>query len=220
MQNNIISFCKNKNINSFEELLNKLQTKTTLWIEFINIITINETYFFREKNQIIKALIKHNKTTSPLNILCAPSSTGEEVYSIVILIIEMKITNFKVTGIDISTEAIKKAKIGIYNERSVHKISPNILNKYFHISNNKYKVKDLLKKYTNFIECNLFEDKIYHIGKFDLIFSRNMFIYFKDEIKIKAYKRISALKKDTYSNIYLGHADVSSKLQNYIRMKK
>ncbi len=217
IQNNIISFCKNKNISSLQMLLKRLQNNDALWREFVNLITINETYFFREKSQITEALNKNRVTKNRLDILCAPSSTGEEIYSVVILALESGITNFQVMGIDISTKVIQKAQYGVYNERSVHKIPKNLLNKYFNELDAKYILKDEIKTYTECIECNLFEDKIYQLGKFDIIFSRNMFIYFKDDKKIEAYKRLKTLKKDTYSSIFLGHADVSSKLSDYIR---
>lgn len=217
VQNNIISFCKNKNIISLQILLEKLQGNGALWREFINLITVNETYFFREKSQIREALKKHKIMKSRLDILCAPSSTGEEIYTVVILALESGITNFQVTGIDISSKAIEKAEYGVYNERSVHKIPQNLLNTYFNELDTNYKLKDEIKKYTELIECNLFEDKIYQLGRFDIIFSRNMFIYFKDDKKIEAYKRLEALKKDTNSSVCLGHADVSSKLSDYMR---
>lgn len=72
-------------------------------------------------------------------------------------------------------------------------------------------------QYIQFKECNLFESEISMLERYDIIFSRNMFIYFKDSTKIEAYKRLESLKKNTNSNIYLGHADISSQLENYIR---
>ncbi|MDF1882445.1 protein-glutamate O-methyltransferase CheR [Sulfurimonas sp. SAG-AH-194-C21] len=217
IQNKITTFCRNKNISSFQKLLDSFTHDNDLWVEFVNLITINETYFFREKGQILEALKKHTKTTDTLSILCAPSSTGEEIYSVVILALEMGITNFKVIGIDISIEAITKAKNGLYTQRSVHKIPPNTLEKYFTAQDEKYKIKDTLKRHTQFTVCNLFEDELYKLGKFDFILSRNMFIYFKDEKKLEAYQRLSRLKKELSSTIYLGHADVSSKLSEYIK---
>lgn len=214
----IISFCKEKNLRSIDVLLRGLQVDNIFWQEFIQIITINETYFFRENQQIINALEKY-KSFSTLNILCAPSSTGEEVYSVVILALEMGIKNFKAVGIDIDKTVIKKAKECLYNERSLHRVNSTILNKYFISLANSYTVKKSVKKHTLFVESNLFENDILTLGKFDLIFSRNMFIYFKDDKKIEAYQRLELLKKNLSSKIYLGHADISSSLTEYIRKR-
>lgn len=217
IQGKIINFCKTKKIQSINKLLEMIQSNDTLWQEFIDIITINETYFFREKQQVEDALKKYLPITTPLKILSAPSSSGEEVYSIVIMALEMGIESFEVIGIDISQTAILKSKESLYSKRSVHRISKELLDKYFTVEPNGYKLNSEYNKYCKFKECNLFDDSIYSLGKFDIIFSRNMFIYFKDEKKIAGYKRLSKLKKVKSSLICLGHADISSKLASYIR---
>lgn len=216
VQNHIIALCQKYNIPSFEVLLEKVEHDFTLWKELIDASTIHETYFCREKEQLKEALQMY-KHREPLSILSAPSSSGEEAYSIAILALELGIKNFKIVGIDISETIIQKAKKSSYSKKSVHLLNEELLEKYFIKEHDKYFVKDMLIKYVDFIQYNLFEDEIYKIGKFDLIFSRNMFIYFNDTKKIEAYKRLEKLKKDNHSSIYLGHADTSSKLSKYIR---
>ncbi len=216
VQNHIVTLCERENISSFRELLTKIKDDKTLFKNLIDTITINETYFFREKEQIKEAL-KNYKKQEPFSILSIPCSLGEEAFSIAILALEMGIKKFKVVGIDISTNIIQKANISSYNQRSINFLPTALLHKYFINSNDTYIVKNELKKYVKFLQCNLFEEKINKIGKFDIIFSRNMFIYFKDDKKIEAYKRLENLKKDVHSSIYLGHADISSKLFDYIR---
>ncbi|QOP43397.1 hypothetical protein FJR45_05290 [Sulfurimonas sediminis] len=217
----IIDYCKKHNIKSFATLLNKIKIDEFFFKRFVTLITINETYFFREAEQIKNALYVYKKQNSScLDILCLPSSTGEEVYSTIIIALEMHLNNFRVVGVDIDQVVIQKAREGIYNERSVHRIEEDILEKYFTIKNNNYNIKESIKKYAIFTQCNLFEESLSTIGKFDIIFSRNMFIYFNDAKKILAYKQLEKLKKYNDTKIYLGHADISSSLDNYIRRQK
>ncbi|MDF1876077.1 hypothetical protein JHD48_10050 [Sulfurimonas sp. SAG-AH-194-I05] len=216
VQNHIIILCERNNISSFGELLRKIKQDEILFKTLVDSVTIHETYFFREKGQLEEALTQH-KNSPALSILSAPCSSGEEAFSIAILALEMGITNFQVVGIDISGSIIQKAKNSSYTKRSIKFLPKALLEKYFTNSNDTYIVKKELYKYVTFLQCNLFDDKIYQIGMFDIIFSRNMFIYFNDEKKIQAYKRLESLKKNLDASIYLGHADISSKLSQYIR---
>ncbi len=216
VQNYIVSLCEQNRISSFKELLVKIKKDEALFKALIDSVVIHETYFFREKEQLEKAL-KNYKGKESLSILSAACSSGEEAYSIAILALEMGIKNFKIIGIDISANIIQKAKESSYGKRSINFLPKVLLEKYFTKDRNRYIVKKELNRYVEFLQCNLFEDSIYQIGKFDIIFSRNMFIYFNDEKKIEAYKRLEHLKKNTDSSIYLGHADTSSRLSEYIR---
>ncbi|MEN4046314.1 CheR family methyltransferase [Sulfurimonas sp. NWX367] len=217
IEQKIVDYCKNNNITSFSKLLEHIQESTFNFEEFITLITINETYFFREHIQIQEALENYKNTHKKLHILSLPSSTGEEVYSIVITALEMNISNFTVVGVDIDKNVIQKAKEGIYNERSLHRVKQDIIEKYFTKKNNSFYVKEDVKKFVEFHIANIFETNLTKLGKFDIIFSRNMFIYFNDEKKIQAYKHLQQLKKENTTKIYLGHADVSSQLEHYIR---
>ncbi len=218
VKNHIIALCERYKISSFLTLLEEVKKDKELFTELVDAVTIHETYFFREKEQIIEVLEQYRNNSS-LSILSAPSSSGEEAYSIAILALKMGIKDFHVTGIDISGAIIERANSSLYSQRSVTLLNVEILEKYFIKIDDKYSIKESLKEYVTFKQMNLFDDNIYQLGKFDLIFSRNMFIYFQDEKKIEAYKRLESLKKDKNSSIHLGHADISSKLSQYIRSK-
>ena len=219
VKSHIIMLCEKLEIDSFVKLLDKVKGDSALFAKLVETVTVHETYFFREKKQLIEALKKYKEYKS-LTILSAPSSSGEEAYSIAILALEMGIKNFHITGIDISSSIIEKAKHSTYTQRSVNFLDADLIEKYFIKQDEKYIVKEHLKRYITFKQLNLFEEKLYELGKYDIIFSRNMFIYFKDEKKIEAYKRLESLKKDVDASIYLGHADISSKLSKYIRSQK
>ncbi len=206
-----------KDINRFyrDVLLNKNKKAIE---ELINTITVNETYFFREKYQfdtlikhVIPELDKIRPSTETINILSAPCSSGEEIYSIAIYLLEegnfIRKRDFLLLGIDIDTNAIKKAKDGIFQERSLIKLPEKIVQKYFKKEKRHYKITDYLRKSVNFKAVNILDRKsMEELGKFDVIFCRNMLIYF-DEKNRKEVLSIfyEILKEEGY--LFLGHAE-------------
>ncbi len=186
--------------------------------KLINAITVNETYFFREEyqfedliNYVIPELDKIRPPSESINILSAPCSTGEEVYSIAIYLLEeghyIKKRDFVLLGIDIDSSAIKKAKEGLYSERSLHKVPEELKKKYFIKEGNMFRVIPFLRNAVSFEVVNVLDRyKMKKLGKFDVIFSRNMLIYF-DEINrnetIATFHSI--LKEGGY--LFLGHAE-------------
>ena len=184
----------------------------------IETITVNETYFFREEYQF-EVLAKHilpelhriRPKDETINILSAPCSTGEEVYSIAIYILEegriIKERDIMLLGIDIDKSAIEKAKKGIYPPRSVQKVPAHILSKYFERVGNYYKVKDFLREAVNFKVANVLDKyQMKRLGKFDVIFSRNMLIYFDEKTRREVLANFyNILKPNGY--LFLGHAE-------------
>ncbi|WP_457644529.1 CheR family methyltransferase [Persephonella sp.] len=186
--------------------------------ELINTITVNETYFFREKYQfdtliqhIIPELDRKLPPEETINILSAPCSSGEEIYSIAIYLLEegryIKKRNFMLLGIDIDSNMIKKAKEGIYNLRSLQQVPKFIIQKYFQKEGKFYRVKEFLRKSVNFKVVNILDKhKMKRLGKFDVIFCRNMLIYFDERNRREALSTFyNILKKDGY--LFLGHAE-------------
>jgi len=90
----------------------------------------------------------------------------------------------------------------------VKNLNPVLLEKYFEIENEKYKIKNTIKDLVEFRKVNIFEDELFSLGKFDYIFSRNMFIYFDKETKHKAKDRLESLLKTPQNPIFFGHADM------------
>jgi len=198
------------------------QRDSKLIEKIIEVITVNETYFFRENYQfdtLIKYIIPELDKTRPknesINILSAPCSTGEEIYSIAIYLLEeknfIKNRDFLLLGIDIDKQVIEKAKMGFYSERSVHKLPRDIVNKYFIKKGEFYQVKDILKNAVNFKVINVLDKyAMKKLGKFDVIFSRNMLIYFNENNKREAINNFySILKPNGF--LFLGHAEMIPK---------
>jgi len=210
LQNKVTIFCKQRDIYSFEKLVTLLQKDKNLKQELIDYLTTNETYFYREFKQI-KTLVKLVKEEQDnMQILCAPSATGEEPYSIAIALLEAGIsaTKFHVTGIDINKEAIVKAQNAVYGERNIKYLPTEAVDKYFIKEANKYILTEDIKRQVSFQLINIFDKKFLELGKFDFVFSRNMLIYFDKETKQKAKAILESMRKDNKYDVFFGHADL------------
>ncbi len=208
-------------IKNFQDFYHRLRFKKDVHLkqEIFNAVTINETYFWRENNQfdylaniLLPTYITQGKPQN-IRILTAPCSSGEEVYSIVFAILENREVfnnlNIELIGIDIDSFMITKAKRAIYTKRSVEKLPKKYLKKYFKEINSFYHLDRKLRNYANFLQGNIFDTNfINKLGKFDIIFSRNMLIYFNDNDKQKAIEIFHRLLNSN-GIIFLGHADTN-----------
>lgn len=209
----------------------RFEKNKSLTQDIINSITVNETYFFRENYQfntlikeVLPALHKQKPLKEPIRILCAPSSTGEEPYSIALCLLdEEKILNerdIELVGIDIDSTVIERAKMGFYMPRSVQFVPQNLLQKYFTSKNGGFEIAGFIKDAVNFQVCNVM-DKIAlkRLGKFDVIFCRNMLIYFDDnsrrEVVLSFYEMLN-----NKGVIFLGHAESMSRIVSVFRIVK
>jgi len=210
LKSKVTSFCKQRAIHSFSKLLQDIESNTPLKQELIDYLTTNETFFYREIKQIYQLVDLVKRESSYVNILCAPSATGEEPYSIAIALLEAGVSasSFKILGIDINSEAITKAKNAIYKERNVRNLSPQIINKYFIQNDSDYVLNQNVKSLVSFKIANLFDDSFTSLGKFDFIFSRNMLIYFDKETKLKAKSILENMRKNQNHEVFFGHADL------------
>lgn len=210
LKNKVITFCRLREIYSIKELLQNISHNTRLKQELIDYLTTNETFFYREFRQIEELVNLVKKQNNRVDILCAPSATGEEPYSIAIALLEAGVAPnmFHITGIDINNEAITKAKEAIYKERNIRNLSPNILDKYFRKNDTDYILNQHVKSEVTFKVINIFNPAFKDIGKFDYILSRNMLIYFDKETKFRAKKILEDLRKNQNQEIFFGHADL------------
>ncbi len=210
LQNKVTTFCKQREINSFTELLKKVENDKELKQELIDYLTTNETFFYREFKQIEELVKLVKETDTEVTILCAPSATGEEPYGIAIALLEAGVAPYKfhITGIDINFDATSRARKALYKERNVRNLSTEIIERYFTKSDSLYALRESVKSQVTFKVINLFDPSFKNIGKFDFIFSRNMLIYFDKETKIRAKEILEGLRKDPKQEIFFGHADL------------
>lgn len=199
--------------------------------ELMNAVTVNETYFFREKDQfevladkILPELHKVLPASKPIRILSSPCSTGEEPYSMILHILEeaniVEKRDIEVVGIDIDSTVIEKAKKAKYTERSIHAIPKGILAKWFKKKSLGYELIEDLHGSVDFQVANIFDkEQMRKLGKFDVIFSRNMLIYFDDasrkEVAMTFY---DMLNPGGY--VLLGHAEYMSRIVSVFKAKK
>ncbi|MBZ7982926.1 CheR family methyltransferase [Campylobacter sp. RM12647] len=203
----LIKFCTNNNLSSFSQLTNKMDLNLPIRQELFDLITVCETYFYRELKQLNELIYILRAEPSKRRILCAPSSSGEEVYSILMLANEAGITNLSILGIDINAEIIQKARARRYSKRSLYNLNDNLIKKYFDQDNDEYVIKSQYFSNAKFEVVNVFDKKFLELGKFDVILSRNMMIYFNEEYK---YRLVDNFVKNLNDGgmFFAGHADL------------
>ena len=184
----------------------------------INHITTNETFFYRCEAQmdsfrdivlpklIDKKVAKNDRT---LRIWSAGCSTGEEPYTIAICIFETlnfyNIWDINIYSTDISTEVLTRALEGKYNKRAIERMPKPLLEKYFVEKDGFYYINNVVKKVVEFEYMNLVD--AYYEDNFDMIFCRNVLIYFRDESKRDILNRFyDSLKEDGL--LFLGPAEM------------
>ncbi|HEX5329946.1 CheR family methyltransferase [Sulfuricurvum sp.] len=205
----LINFCRNHHITSFDELSRCFDHEPDILEALINLLTVNETYFFRESRQIYFLCAKAVEKNENIRILCAPGSTGEEPYSIAIALLDAGISPLKIeiVSVDINSDVITLAKEGHYSIRSLHKTPPPLQEKYFTKVDDTFQIRDEVKRLVSFHTLNIFDDALFGLGKFDTVFSRNMLIYFDEATVIRAVERLGRLARDRDSLFFFGHAD-------------
>jgi len=205
------------NLGTFEKYLLYLKTnirKEEEKKQLYEAITINETYFFRNQPQLdalLASIVPELLANKPnrlhkLRIWSAASSSGEEAYSIAMMLNELIIPKFpnltvEIVGTDINYAVIETAKKGIFKEYSIRNTPPIYLKKYFKKIDNTYVIDPKIKNMVSFKILNLYEDNgMGMMGKFDVTYCANVLIYFDLQSKIKV---INNLYRNLNPNGYL-----------------
>jgi len=196
-----------------------------------NVMTVNETYFLREDYQfqclvdsILPEIVRQRKSQEPIRIWCIPSSTGEEPYSIAMYLLEhwpgINKWDVEIVSSDIDTKVLRWARAGRYSERSVQKIPPQWLKKYFKSMGDEYQLADDVRQAVEFTRVNLSEPAdTARYRNFDVIFCRNLLIYFDDASrKAAADTFYEALNAGGY--ICLGHSESMSRMSSLFKVCK
>ncbi len=199
----------------------------------INLLTTNETYFFREFYQLevfgevlLPELEEKRKKEGDyrIKIWSAGCSSGEEPYTLAIIVKEIldnfSIWNIEILATDIDENILKKAVRGIYDKRSVKDVPPAYLEKYFIKVGENFKIKDEIKKMVTFEKLNLFDTpNMLRKKGYDFIFCRNVLIYFDDESRKKVVNLFyNSLNHNGY--IFLGHSESLSRITTVFKMRK
>lgn len=211
-----------RNLRSFNEYLALVNTSESELEQFINALTTNLTSFFREPHHftaLADYLSQHNVTT----IWCAASSTGEEPYSIAMVVAEAYgsfKTPVKIIASDIDSKVLAKAKAGVYPLASIAKIPQHRQKQFFHkgkgANEGKVKVVDELRNMVQFKKLNLTDAKWDVKGPLDVIFCRNVMIYFDKPTQLKVLQKMVGMLKP--SGLYMaGHSENFNMYTNLVR---
>ncbi|NLZ52228.1 MAG: protein-glutamate O-methyltransferase CheR [Thermoanaerobacteraceae bacterium] len=192
MKRRIESLIRRNGHESYDTYFELLKKSKHHLNEFLNYITINVSEFFRNpaqwqvlEQEIIPELLKNK---SKLKIWSSACSTGEEPYSLAMLLHKMMIkSKVDIIASDIDKDAVEKAKQGVYTAKGIANLPEEMLRAYFTKEKDSYIIKDQIKNTVDFRILNLLEDKF--PSDCDLILCRNVMIYFTEDTKEKLYKK-------------------------------
>ena len=187
--------------------------------EMFNRITINETSFFRNEpqlevfeRQVLPQLLEARKSTKHLRIWSSASSTGEEPYTLAIQLhrsLGIRLADWKIEilGTDISEKVLTAAQAGRYASYAIRSMSPVVLNRYFKEVNGFYQIDPTIQSMVRFELLNLKDTAAAkRFGSWDVIFCRNVMIYFDDEMKARCAKLFyDQLASD--GTLFIGHSE-------------
>jgi chemotaxis protein methyltransferase WspC len=211
--------CKITHISSYWEYL---QNSPQEWEALIDSVIVPETWFFRESESFAllkRYIVSEWLSTKPqrvLRVLSVPCATGEEPYSIAIALLEAGLTAAKVhiDAVDISKQCLVKAQQAIYNHYSFRGNSLCFQGQYFQPTESRYRLREQVRSMVNFINANL-ADPDFLIGTqpYDVIFCRNLLIYFEPAIKeqtIRVLERLLAIG----GLLFVAHAEAGLLLKS------
>ncbi len=194
--------------------------------QFINAFTVNETYFYREAHQfacmsrdLLPQIVRSREAGGRVRILCIPCSTGEEPYSVAIWLLEnwpmVDAYNIEIVGADIDTSALKRAREGFYEARSLSRLPAGLVDAYFERpEGDRTRIIKDLRESVHFGPANLIDaGGMRALGRFDLIFCRNVLIYFDDASRRTAAETLyDALTPGGF--LLLGHSESMGRIDD------
>jgi chemotaxis protein methyltransferase CheR len=199
---------------------------------FINAFTVNETYFYREEHQLrclstalLPEITRRKGPGDKIRIWSLPCATGEEAYSIAIWLLEnwamVDAYHVEIQGSDIDTAALTLAREGRYGERALSRLPPDVADRYFHPkADGQREILDDLKESVAFTSANLMEaSTLAPHGRFEVIFCRNVLIYFDDAARARAADHLfAALQPGGF--VCLGHTESMSRISERFRVRR
>lgn len=199
MKRRIDSLITKNHYTTYKQYVEALKKDKALFDEFVNYLTINVSEFYRNPEQWVllekQILPDILKKTPSLKVWSAACSTGDEPYSLVMLLSKfMPLTKIKIIATDIDKQVLDKARLGLYNIKSLKGLPDEFLRKYFtKVNETNYQISDDIKKCVEFKEHNLLKDP--YPDRCDLIVCRNVLIYFTEEAKEEVYRKFNTALK-------------------------
>jgi chemotaxis protein methyltransferase CheR len=194
MKRRLTSLYEKQGCKSFDQFFQAIDNDSQLMNEFLDRMTINVSEFYRNykrwevlQEKIIPRLLKEKKS---LKVWSAACSTGEEPYSLAMVLSQfLPLSEISITATDIDVNAIQRAKLAVYPERSLNEVPTQVKKKFFTQEGSVYTLSNNIKKTVSFKKQNLLADKFEE--NYDLIVCRNVLIYFTEEAKNQLYKKFN-----------------------------
>ncbi|GLQ05838.1 CheR family methyltransferase [Sneathiella chinensis] len=219
LESRLTPLARQRGMNNLEDLANELRRSNDerLKEEITEAMTTNETFFFRDtkpfdifREHVLPRLLEARSTRKTLRIWNAACSTGQEPYSVAMLLKEeaarMAGWRVEILATDISNEVLEKAKAGLYSQFEVQRGLPiQLLMKYFQQVGEMWQIDSSIRAMVKFQKKNLLED-LTHLGTFDIVFCRNVLIYFDHEMKARVLNQINKVMADDGA-LFLGGAE-------------
>jgi chemotaxis protein methyltransferase CheR len=220
VESRLLPITRKHGLESLDALVGQLRTSSessAIVKEVIDAMTTNESFFFRDikpfdqfKQLVLPRLMQARAATRKIRIWSAACSSGQEPYSLAMILREegAKLAGwrFEIMATDISVEMLEKSKAGMYSQFEVQRGLPvQYLVKYFAQMGDKWKIDPSLREIIQFREFNLLNDPS-PLGQFDVVFCRNVLIYFDNDTKRQILERVNKLMPGD-GFLYLGGAE-------------
>ncbi len=220
VESRLSPIAKQEGLVSISDLVQKLKSGAkNLETNVIEAMTTNETFFFRDKvpfdhfrDEVLPQLIKAREGRRSLRIWCAAGSTGQEPYSLAMCVKELGAAlsgwRIEILATDLSREVLAKSEKAVYSQFEVQRGLPvKLLVKYFQQTGDVWKLNADIRSMVTHKQLNILNDFSY-LGKFDVIFCRNILIYFDPATKTNVYKKL-AQSLDKPGMLALGAAETT-----------
>ena len=204
VESRLVPLARRAGLPGIPELVAKIKAGAeALTTDMVEAMTTNETFFLRDKipfdhlrETILPALVQARGSRRALRIWCAAASTGQEPYSIAMCVKEfagLAGWRVEIVGTDLSQEVLEKAKAGVYSQFEVQRGLPiQMLVKYFTQAGETWRLNADIRAMVQYRQLNLLQD-FAQLGTFDLVFCRNVLIYFDQDTKAGIFERISRM---------------------------
>lgn len=203
LESRLLPVARRRNMKSLDELIAalRLRPEGDLVRDVVEAMTTNESFFFRDlvpfdqfRSFVLPQLLKTRAAKKSIRIWSAACSSGQEPYSLAMILSEekMKLLGWQVeiTATDLSTEILEKAQAGLYSQFEVQRGLPiQLLVKYFAQVGELWQLNSELRGMVQYRQLNLLQD-FSSLGKFDVVFCRNVLIYFDQQTKTQIFERI------------------------------
>jgi chemotaxis protein methyltransferase CheR len=206
VESRLMPLARKAGLAGIPDLVQKMKAgaAAALTTDVVEAMTTNETFFFRDKipfdhlsDTILPMLLQSRASRRTLRIWSAACSTGQEPYSIAMILKEKAAAlsgwRIEIVGTDLSQEVLEKSRAGIYSQFEVQRGLPiQLLVKHFTQTGELWQISSELRGMVQHRQLNLLQD-FSHLGKFDVIFCRNVLIYFDQQTKINIFDRMARI---------------------------